>query len=157
MCMYWTLLIFHCHPQFRNVLSWAWWHPPLIPALERQRQADFWVRGQPGLQSEFQDSQGYRAIQRNSVSKNKKKKEKEKKQKKRNVLLRQTHASVACFCRSLLCERYSANVLFWLRVNSADFRATRAPQPFRVWFSFLIHGWTEKLSSFRTLLSPGRT
>jgi hypothetical protein len=37
----------------------AWWHPPLIPALGRQRQADFWVRGQPGLQSEFQDSQGY--------------------------------------------------------------------------------------------------
>jgi hypothetical protein len=29
------------------------------PALKRQRQADFWVRGQPGLQSEFQDSQGY--------------------------------------------------------------------------------------------------
>jgi hypothetical protein len=32
---------------------------PLIPALWRQRQADFWVQGQPGLQSEFQDSQGY--------------------------------------------------------------------------------------------------
>jgi hypothetical protein len=35
---------------------------PLIPAeaeAGRQRQADFWVRGQPGLQSEFQDSQGY--------------------------------------------------------------------------------------------------
>jgi hypothetical protein len=32
---------------------------PLIPALGRQRQADFWVRGQPSLQSEFQDSQGY--------------------------------------------------------------------------------------------------
>ena len=32
---------------------------PLIPALGGQRQADFWVRGQPGLQSEFQDSQGY--------------------------------------------------------------------------------------------------
>jgi hypothetical protein len=31
----------------------------LIPALGRQRQADFWVWGQPGLQSEFQDSQGY--------------------------------------------------------------------------------------------------
>jgi hypothetical protein len=30
-----------------------------IPALGRQRQVDFWVRGQPGLQSEFQDSQGY--------------------------------------------------------------------------------------------------
>jgi hypothetical protein len=32
---------------------------PLIPALGRQRQADFWVGSQPGLQSEFQDSQGY--------------------------------------------------------------------------------------------------
>jgi hypothetical protein len=39
--------------------SRAWWRTPLIPALGRQRQADFWVRGQPGLQSEFQDSQGY--------------------------------------------------------------------------------------------------
>jgi hypothetical protein len=37
----------------------AWWRTPLIPALGRQRQEDFWVRGQPGLQSEFQDSQGY--------------------------------------------------------------------------------------------------
>jgi hypothetical protein len=39
--------------------SRAWWRTPLIPALGRQRQADFWVRGQPGLQSELQDSQGY--------------------------------------------------------------------------------------------------
>jgi hypothetical protein len=39
-------------------LSRAWWHTPLIPALGRQRQVDFWVRGQPGLQSELQDSQG---------------------------------------------------------------------------------------------------
>jgi hypothetical protein len=31
----------------------------LIPALGRQRQVDFWVPGQAGLQSEFQDSQGY--------------------------------------------------------------------------------------------------
>jgi hypothetical protein len=37
----------------------VWWHTPLIPAFGSQRQADFWVRGQPGLQSEFQDSQGY--------------------------------------------------------------------------------------------------
>jgi hypothetical protein len=36
-----------------------WWSTPLIPALGRQRQAGFWVRGQPGLQSEFQDNQGY--------------------------------------------------------------------------------------------------
>ena len=32
---------------------------PLISALRRQRQVDFWVQAQPSLQSEFQDSQGY--------------------------------------------------------------------------------------------------
>jgi hypothetical protein len=35
------------------------WCTLLTPALGRQRQANFWVQGQPGLQSEFQDSQGY--------------------------------------------------------------------------------------------------
>jgi hypothetical protein len=38
----------------------AWCRTPLIQALGRQRQADFWIRGQSGLQSEFQDSQGYK-------------------------------------------------------------------------------------------------
>jgi hypothetical protein len=41
------------------VVAGRWWHTPLIPTLRRQRQADYWVRGQPGLQSESQDSQGY--------------------------------------------------------------------------------------------------
>jgi hypothetical protein len=36
-----------------------WWCRPLIPALGRQRQVNFWIWGQPCLQSEFQDSQGY--------------------------------------------------------------------------------------------------
>jgi hypothetical protein len=36
-----------------------WWYLPLIPALGRQRQADFWVWGQPGLQKEFQGRQSY--------------------------------------------------------------------------------------------------
>jgi hypothetical protein len=31
----------------------------LCSAYLNMRQADFWVRGQPGLQSEFQDSQSY--------------------------------------------------------------------------------------------------
>jgi hypothetical protein len=43
----------------REGRSRAWWRTPLIPAHRRQRQADLWVQGQPGLQSEFQDSQGY--------------------------------------------------------------------------------------------------
>jgi hypothetical protein len=40
-------------------MSWAWWRTTLIPALGRQRQADFWVQDQPGPQSELKDSQGY--------------------------------------------------------------------------------------------------
>jgi hypothetical protein len=42
-----------------DVGAGRWCHTPLVPAVGRQRQVDFWVRGQPGLQSEFQDSQGY--------------------------------------------------------------------------------------------------
>jgi hypothetical protein len=50
----------HYHFQFRNTeTAGQWRRMPLIPALGRQRQADFWVWGQPSLQSEFQDSQGY--------------------------------------------------------------------------------------------------
>jgi hypothetical protein len=40
-------------------------------------QADFWVRGQPGLQSEFQDSQGYTekpCLEKQKQKQNKKKK-----------------------------------------------------------------------------------
>jgi hypothetical protein len=47
---------------------------PLIPTLRRQRQVDFWVRGQPGLQSEFQDSQGF--TEKPYLKKPKKKKKK---------------------------------------------------------------------------------
>jgi hypothetical protein len=43
----------------KSKACWVWWRTPLTSALGRQRQVNFWVRGQPGLQSEFQDSQGY--------------------------------------------------------------------------------------------------
>jgi hypothetical protein len=48
---------------------------PLISALGRQRQLDFRVRGQPGLQSEFPGFTA-RTTQRNPVSEKKKKKKK---------------------------------------------------------------------------------
>jgi hypothetical protein len=35
-----------------------WWRTPSIPALGEERQVDLRVRGQPGLQREFQDRQG---------------------------------------------------------------------------------------------------
>jgi hypothetical protein len=59
----------------------SWWCIPLIPELRRQKQADFRVQGQPFLQSEFQDSQGY--IEKSCLKKKKKRKEKKRKEKKR--------------------------------------------------------------------------
>jgi hypothetical protein len=56
--LYWKLLS-PSYPIKHRIHCRAWCRTPLILALGRQRQADFWVRGQPGLQSEFQDSQGY--------------------------------------------------------------------------------------------------
>jgi hypothetical protein len=52
--------ILYCTNVYKKLKARQWWCTPLILALGRQRQADFWVRGQPGLQSEFQDSQDYR-------------------------------------------------------------------------------------------------
>jgi hypothetical protein len=71
------LQIFVC--TFRNYrLARRWWRTPLIPALGRQRQADFWVRGQPGLQSELQDKPG---LYRETLSQKTKKQKKKKKRK----------------------------------------------------------------------------
>jgi hypothetical protein len=56
----------------KKKLAGHWWHMPLISALGWKSQADFWVRGQPGLQSEFQDSQGY--TEKPCLEKTKKKK-----------------------------------------------------------------------------------
>ena len=67
--------------------SQAWWHTPLIPALGRQRQADFWGRGQPGLQSEFQDSLGYTEKPCLKTKQKKKKKTKQKNKQKNPPLL----------------------------------------------------------------------
>jgi hypothetical protein len=71
----------------------AWCCTALIPALGRQRQADFWVRGQPGLQSEFQDSQGY--TEKPCLEKTNKQTNKQKKNKKHHGCI----PLIACFKR----------------------------------------------------------
>jgi hypothetical protein len=48
-----------------------------------QRQVDFWVWGQPGLQNEFQDSQGYTEKPCLEKPKKKKKNQKKKQRKKK--------------------------------------------------------------------------
>jgi hypothetical protein len=50
---------YFCSSYKKITSSRVWWYTPLIPAFRRQKQVNFWVPGQPGLQSEFQDSQGY--------------------------------------------------------------------------------------------------
>ena len=43
-----------CRQRYKSdLLAGHWKCTPLIPALARQRQVDFRVQGQPGLQSEF--------------------------------------------------------------------------------------------------------
>ena len=69
---FFTLLLFFTSS--RSVGQW--WPMPLIPALGRHRQPDFGVGGWPGLQSEFQDSQGYteKSCLENKTKQNKTKK-----------------------------------------------------------------------------------
>jgi hypothetical protein len=69
----------------KTQLGRAWWRRTLIPALGRQRQADFWVQGQHGLQGEFQNSQGY--TEKPCLEKQKQKKTKKTKKKQVNVFV----------------------------------------------------------------------
>lgn len=41
-----------------------WWLKPLIPVLQRPRQVDPWVEGQPVLQSSFQDSEKWNKVKK---------------------------------------------------------------------------------------------
>jgi hypothetical protein len=70
-------------------------HHSFIPEIGRQRQVNSWVRGQPGLQSEFQDSQGYteKPCLKKTKTKTKTKKTQTNKQK---VLLRTIQHMLLC-------------------------------------------------------------
>jgi hypothetical protein len=92
----------------------AWWCTPLIPALGRQRQADLWDRGQPGLQSEFQDSQGY--TEKPCLEKTKTTTIKTKNKKKRNkpyLVMVYNSSSYNIGFGFYLCIREFLNVCMW--------------------------------------------
>jgi hypothetical protein len=98
--------------------SWAWWHTPLIPALGRQRQADFWVQGQPGLQGEFQDSQAY--TEKPCLEKQKQKQTHMKKRKKE--MEGSTCLRICDFCCKLLFMIISILQENWKDLNLYKFR-----------------------------------
>ena len=74
----------------KNQRAGWWWRTPLSQHSGRQRKADFWVRGQPSLQCEFQDSQGY--IEKPCLKKTKSKKQ-NKKQKTKNKTTKKKNSS----------------------------------------------------------------
>jgi hypothetical protein len=77
-----------------------------MPALGRQRQANFWAWGQPGLQSEFQDSQSYseKACCLEKQKTKQKTKNKTKQNKKRNG--QQSASGQGLVIKSKSCEIY---------------------------------------------------
>ena len=68
---------------------------PVISALGRQRQVDFWVWGQPGLQSEFQDSQD--CTEKPCLAKTKNQKTNNKKRNSRHACLTPTELYLEVF------------------------------------------------------------
>jgi hypothetical protein len=85
-----TFIIFVIIKVSKLCLFWRdRWHTPLIPELGKQRQVDFWIQGQSGLQSEFQDSQRYteKPCLKTKQNKNKNKKQQTNKQKQTNKIV----------------------------------------------------------------------
>jgi hypothetical protein len=82
---------------------------PLIPALGRQRQANFWVRAQPGLQSEFQDSQDY--TEKPCLKKTKKQKQTKK-------IVPDFHVFVNIVCNLCHYIYYSQNESYYVILNT---------------------------------------
>jgi hypothetical protein len=64
-----TLYVHYLAPLKLPLEAGRWWHTPLIPALRRQRQVNFWVKASLVYRV---SSKTARAIQRNPVSKKKK-------------------------------------------------------------------------------------
>jgi hypothetical protein len=142
---YWIYLFYvvMCHT------AGQWWRIPLIPALRRQRQADFWVRGQPGLQSEFQDSQGYteKTLSRKRTKQNKTKQNKTKQNKETNK--RYLCTSIHCMLGTLpLIYFYHSFIKAWIWRHGTHICNPRTweaqTEGWKVWGS---PGWDSKTLS----------
>jgi hypothetical protein len=87
---------------------------PLVLAPGRQRQADFCVLGQPGLQSECQGSQGYteKPCLKNKTKQNKTKNQKNKKQK-NNQQQQKDLSSILCMNLVIDGAHHHLSVFLW--------------------------------------------
>ena len=98
-----------------------WWLLPLIPELGKQRQVDFLIQGQPGLQRELQDSQEYTeksslqpSPQKKKGEKNERKQEGQKERKEERITLWTFWASCGVFVCLFVFVFLILLVLIWL-------------------------------------------
>jgi hypothetical protein len=121
----------HSLKRKKKLKAGQWWHMPLIPALGRQRQADFWVLGRPGLQV---NSRTVRASQGNPVSKKKNKKQKTETKKQTQKTKRTPQFKSAGWCWHMplipLLRRAEAGGSLWVQglVYKMSSRTTKAIQ-----------------------------
>jgi hypothetical protein len=107
----------------------------------RQRQVDFWVRGHPGLQSEFQDSQGY--TEKPCLEKPKKKK---KKKKEFNILTqRQPEETVFQAARRRV-SMPTPRMTYFLQQGHTYSKKTTSPNSATLWTKHLQTTTVHKLT-----------
>jgi hypothetical protein len=148
-----------CHPRNRgifistssfNILSPAgwWWHTFDPSTREAERQVDFWVPGQPGVQSECQDSQGYTEKPCLEPTKTKKTNKEQNKQTK-NILSPNNYQSLSLlyFRSQIYLYLASATMLFVATILSLIFRFLHAL------FWIHIFGHSSTLKSYKKDIS----
>ena len=125
-----------------------WWHMPLIPALGRQRQADFWVEaslptkwvpGQPGIQRETLYQKTNKQTKQNK--KKQKNKTKKKERKEGNIKELWRHGNLdSLFCLIIMLIRVSQSQHFPYRYPQFQtFNSLKAVVPlFMVYFVLLF-------------------
>jgi hypothetical protein len=128
---------------------------PLIPALGRQRQEDFWVQGQPGLQSEFQDSQGYTekpCLKTNKQTNKQTNKPPPTKQKNREL---QKPEFRPLFKK--LCYHQAERLMLWFSVRMIQDGEDGHPSKDRLTYHASIFCWSDPLADWKVLSHSGES